>query len=201
MKAYLLRTCDPFMKSYGGFRWPEKGLVEAPDWNPDLKCRNGLHGWLWGEGDGRLGDWSPGARWLVVEVDAASVVDLGGKVKVPRGIVVHVGDRKSATDDIIARGATGAVIGATLTGGHGATLTGGYRATLTGGNDATLTGGDFATLIGGDGAALCGWWVDGARRRLAVAYVGEDGIKPGEPYRVDDRGRFVRVDASHEPVE
>ncbi len=74
---------------------------------------------------------------------------------------------------------------ATLTGGYGATLTGGDYATLTGGNRATLTGGYSATLTGGYGATLIFMRLNGGRKRVLTAYVGEDGIEPGTPYRAN----------------
>jgi len=154
--VYVLRTCNPDMTSYGGFRWPESGPVEAPDWDASPHCGNGLHGFFWGEGDGGLASWDENAKWLVVAVESSTIVDIGGKVKFPRGEVVFVGNRFDATQRIRALGARGAVVGITLTGGDRATLTGGDRATLTGGDGATLTGGDGATLTGGDRATLTG---------------------------------------------
>jgi len=157
-KVLVLRTCAADMTTYNGFRWPESGPVEAPDWDPVAKCGNGLHGWRWGEGDGSLGNWADDAKWLVVEVDAESIVDLVGKVKFPRGEVIYCGDRQVATAMICAHpGAAGkAVIGSTLTGGYDSTLTGGDRSTLTGGDGSTLTGGDRSTLTGGDRSTLTG---------------------------------------------
>ena len=270
--ALVLRTCCADGSSRGGFVWPKSGPVECPPqgadpgahWDPYPKCGNGLHGALWGEGEGSFLDWSSDARWLVVRVLVADVVDLRGKVKFPRGWVEHCGDREGATRYLVEHGGAGrAVIGvsltggyrstltggdrstltggdhstltggddstltggyrstltggdhstltggdrstltggdcstltggdhSTLTGGDHSTLTGGYRSTLTGGDDSALTGGDGSTLTGGDCSTLTGWWWDGRRRRLAVAYVGEDGIEAGVPYRVE-RGRFVR---------
>lgn len=49
--ALVLRVCNADMTSHGGFRWPADGYVEAYDWKPKAECGNGLHGWLWGEGD------------------------------------------------------------------------------------------------------------------------------------------------------
>src|SRR5690606_32571503 len=139
----VMRTCDADMTSYGGFRWPESGPVEAPDWDPWPVCGHGLHGLLWGVGDGVLLDWSLGARWLVVEVDGDSVVDLGGKVKYPRGVVVHCGDRFSATKYIVENGADPArVVGYTATAGDGGTATAGDRGSATAGNDGTSTAGE-----------------------------------------------------------
>jgi hypothetical protein len=75
---------------------------------------------------------------------------------------------------------------ATLIGGDGATLTGGDRSTLTGGVGSTLTGGDGAKLTGGDRSTLISKWYDCKtdKTRVAVAYVGENGIKPGVKYHV-----------------
>src|ERR1041384_1805202 len=118
----VLRTCAADLTAYGGFQWPESGPVEAPDWSPTAECGHGLHGLLWGEGDGRLLNWAPDARWLVVEVDAADVVELNGKVKFPRGVVIHCGNRESATAYIASHGGEGrAIVGSTQTAGYGST--------------------------------------------------------------------------------
>jgi hypothetical protein len=252
-RVLVLRTCNADMTSHGGFRWPESGPVEAPDWSPEPECGNGLHGWLWGEGDGNLGDWSPDAKWLVVSVVAADVIDLGGKVKFPRGEVVYCGDRKGATDYLIANVAAGkAVIGASVVAGYGghatvgdwgqatagygghatvgdwgqATVgdwgqatagdcgqatardwgqatagdcgqaTAGYRGQATAGYRGQATAGDCGQATAGDWGVLClaRWDVGAGRRRLVVAYVGEDGIEPNVPYRLDVAGNVVRAD-------
>ena len=177
--AYILRTCAAGMTSRGGFVWPREGKVAAPDWAATASCGAGLHGFLWGEGDGWLADWRPDAVWVVARVE--QWVDLGGKVKFPEAEAVFAGSRSEATDRIIALGARGAVIGCTRIGGDGSTLTGGYGSTLTGGGGSTLTG--------GDGSTLTAKWFDGNRHRIVVAYVGEDGIEPGVAYRVVN-GKF-----------
>jgi hypothetical protein len=76
--------------------------------------------------------------------------------------------------------------GAVSISGNDSTLTGGHRSTLTGGNDSTLTGGHRSTLV-------VRWWDAATERyRLAVGYVGENGIEPDKPYRWDsDKGRLV----------
>ena len=92
--------------------------------------------------------------------------------------------------------------GSTLTGGACSTLTGGYGSTLTGRDCSTLTGGDGSTLTGGDGSTLTGgyrstltlcYYLD--RKRLVTRYVGEDGIKPNTPYRLNDAHEFEEVKA------
>ena len=199
----VLRTCDKDLRSYNGFQWPREGPVNAPDWSPDARCGHGLHGLLWGEGDGGLLNWSVNAIWQVVRVPEAGLVDLRGKVKYPCGEVVFTGTRLDATAYIIANGALGrAVVGSTLTGGDGSTLTGGDRSTLTGGDRSTLTGGDRSTLTGGYGSTLTGGdrsmlllrWYDSrtGRCRNVFVEVGEVGIKPGVAYRVDDAGRLAK---------
>jgi hypothetical protein len=258
--ALVLRTCAPDRTSYhGSFRWPAAGPVEAPDWDPRPVGGGGLHGLLWGEGDGSLLDRHADAVWLVVEVEVRDLVVLQrGKVKFPRGIVVYAGGRAGALDYLTARAPRGvAIVGATVTvGDHGTAMVGdygaatagdggtatagdgghvtaGYRGTATADDGGTATAGDYGTAIVGTGgtatagyrgtamvgrggtatAGICGtaaageggtaaageggtlllrWW-DGVRYRTTTLYVGEDGIEAGQPYRLDARGRPVKV--------
>jgi hypothetical protein len=73
------------------------------------------------------------------------------------------------------------------TSGDGGQSTSGNYGTSTSGNYGQSTSGDYGTLA-------IRWW-DGNRYRLAVAYVGEDGIEPNVAYKLDDAGRFVKVTA------
>jgi hypothetical protein len=81
----VLRTCDKDLRAYGGFQWPAAGPVEAPDWEPTPQCGHGLHGYPWGEGDGECLSSAEDAKWLVVEVEEATLVRLDGdgKAKFP----------------------------------------------------------------------------------------------------------------------
>ncbi len=182
--SLVLRTCNADLTSHQGFQWPASGPVEAPDWSSEAECGHGLHGLLWGEGGGQLLDWSEDAKWLVVEVDAASTVEIGQKVKFPRGTVIHVGDRKSATEYLLAHGAVGKkVTGAIVSSGDGGTSTSGYG--------GTSTSGDWGTLS-------IEWW-DAAKSkwRRCVAEVGENGIEPNQPYRlevVDGKAQWVKAE-------
>ena len=67
-EALMLRTCAADGSSYGGFKWPKSGPVTCPDWKPEAACGHGLHGLLWGAGDGSLLDWPESAAWLVVRI-------------------------------------------------------------------------------------------------------------------------------------
>ena len=92
----VLRTCASDGTSYGGCCWPESGPVECGDWDPAPTCEHGLHGLLWGQGELSHLSPDPDAIWLVVEVRASEVVDLGGAVKYPRGVVVYSGAASGA---------------------------------------------------------------------------------------------------------
>jgi len=156
--ALVLRTTAADGSSRNGFVWPESGPVSCSDWSPVAECGGGLHGALWGEGDGGLFSWAADARWLVVKVLASDVVDLGGKVKFPRGEVMHCGDRLSATAHMAKHGLPGkAIIGGTATAGDYGTATAGHRGTATAGDYGTATAGDYGTATAGDyGTATAG---------------------------------------------
>jgi hypothetical protein len=180
-KAYILRSCNAGMTSHGGFVWPRDGMVECPDWVENAECGNGLHGFLWGEGDGSLANHAPDAVWLVAEV--SEWIDLDGKVKFPRAKTVFAGTRSAAAAEIVRLGATGAVIGHTATAGDEGTATAGYRGTATAGDGGTATAGYRGTATAGDeGVIQIRHW-DGSRYRIITGYVGEDGIKPNTLYR------------------
>ena len=214
----VLRTCSADMTSYGGFKWPKRGPVSAPDWIDNYECGNGLHGWLWGEGKGSLGQADvPDAKWLVVRVLASEIRhgngDLFGICKYPRGYVLHCGDRKSATDYIMRHGASGkAVIGGTVTAGDYGTATAGYCGTATAGDYGAAKAGNYGTAKSGDygtatvgncgsataghGGTICIQYYDAQkdRYRIAVAYVGENGIIPNRKYTLNDSHEFVAVE-------
>jgi hypothetical protein len=203
----ILRTCAPDMTAHGGFVWPEAGPVAAPDWDPAPECGNGLHGLLWGEGSAGLMNWAPDARWLVVAVDPATIVDLDGKVKFPAGEVVHCGDRLSATAFLASdpRAAGRAIHGGTATAGYGGTATAGDGGTATAGDGGTATAGYGGTATAGyRGTATAGdegtvvlrrWDRDARRWRLVVGYIGEDGLEANVAYRLTEAGEFEAVEA------
>jgi hypothetical protein len=164
----VLRTCNSDMTAYGGFVWPDFGPVEAPDWIADGKCVHGLHGLLWGEGSGGYLDWSERAKWLIVEVEAASVVSINGdKVKFPRGNVIVAGTKNEAIEFLAAHiddpqrryvcGTATAGDRGTATAGYSGTATAGDRGTATAGDRGTATAGDSGTATAGDrGTATAG---------------------------------------------
>ena len=162
---YVLRTCTAELRSYNDFQWPSSGPVEAPDWDPKPECGGGLHGLLYGEGNGSLLNFSTISRWLIVEIEKGSSISIDDdKVKFPKGNVVAVGDQKTITDIMREIYPHAAVVGATLTGGDGAVMT------------------------GGDGAVF----IFRAKNKTLVAKVGENGIEAGKKYAVLN-GKIVEV--------
>jgi len=204
--TFLLRTCNSDLTAWGGFQWPASGPVTCPDWSARPHCGNGLHGLLMGIGAGGLLNWSDDAKWMVVEVDVASVVSLdeGAKVKVPYGTVVFCGARDGAIAFLIEKGADPALIvcgtatagdSGTATAGDSGTATAGYSGTATAGYSGTATAGDSGTARSGTlGIVMLTYWDYSAeRQRIVIGYVGEDGIEADTWYRCTDKGKLVKV--------
>jgi hypothetical protein len=191
-KVLVLRTCDANMCGYAGFKWPEKGPVEAPTkwwgkgeppddlrlgWIKGIECGGGLHGLLWGEGAGDYLNWDTSAKWLVVEVDPADIEESMGKVRFRFGNVVHCGDRLSATEYVRINGGAGrAISGGTATAGDSGTATAGYRGTATAGYRGTATAGDRGTATAGDrGTATAGYRGTATAGDRGTATAGDSG--------------------------
>ena len=139
----VLRACHGERESRDGFKYPASGPVAAPDWADDGACGHGLHGWLWGQGDLATCDyWQAATSWLVIEVAAADVRELNGKVKFPRGNVIFCGDRHEAANLIAARVPLDtAVMFRQAQAGDGGTATVGDGGTATAGDGGTATAG------------------------------------------------------------
>jgi hypothetical protein len=149
-------------RSYGGFQWPLTvgATVEAPDWRDDGECGGGLHGWPWlfSVGDGKDPDYA--GTWIVFGAVAEDVRDLGGKVKVRRGVVRCVGSYMQVVRYLhpgqlawIAHAAMGA---ATSTGDGGAATSTGYMGAASSTGDwsaASSTGDRGAASSTGDWSA------------------------------------------------
>ena len=170
--TYVLKVISKGRTSHGGFVWPTEGVVTAPDWAATAECGRGLHGWLLGVGDVTVsGDRhsDPKAIWLVLKVNKADIVDLGGKVKFPTCEVVFTGNRDNAITEIVKYGALhenimyGTVTAsgnsgkATASGDYGnATASGNYGTANASGNYGTANAsGDYgnATASGNSGNA------------------------------------------------
>ena len=218
--ALILRTCAADMTSHGGFRWPDSGPVEAPDFVASMRCGHGLHGLLWGEGSVQYLDLSPDAKWLVFRAALDDIQhgedDLRDKCKARKGVVEYCGDRDGAIAYLLTNGAVGRkVVFGTATAGYSGTATAGDSGTATAGDSGTATAGDLGTATAGDsgtatagdsGTATAGvggtivilrW--NGRRYKSCIAQVkDEDGdgtLEPNVRYRLKDAGKFVPAEA------
>ncbi len=91
----------------------------------------------------------------------------------------------------------------TATAGNWGTATAGYKGTATAGNWGTATAGDEGTATAGDeGTATAGekgeirirYWDEKADRyRTVIGYIGEDGLEPDVPYKLNADRKFVRA--------
>jgi hypothetical protein len=235
MKKYILKTANQDGSTHGGFKWNlEVGaVITAPDWEPTLKCGNGLHGWLNGLGDGTIGyAQKEDAKWLVLETEG-EVIEFEGKCKFESCTILHVGDRLSATaflrslvpnvagmigESIVAGDRASAAVGdygtattgnyGTATAGEWGTATAGDYGTATAGEYGTATAGEYGTATAGEGGtatageygtATAGeygiinikYW-DESRSRLKIGYIGEDGLEPNTPYKLNENFNFVK---------
>ena len=194
--ALILRTCAADMTSHGGFRWPDSGPVEAPDFVASMRCGHGLHGLLWGEGSVQYLDLSPDAKWLVFRAALDDIQhgedDLRDKCKARKGVVEYCGDRDGAIAYLLTNGAVGrkVVFG---------TATAGYSGTATAGDSGTATAGDSGTATAGVGGTIVILRWNGRRYKSCIAQVkDEDGdgtLEPNVRYRLKDAGKFVPAEA------
>ncbi len=101
--VYVLRANTPENTSYGGFQWPESGIVTCPDWKRNYKCGNGLHGFL-PDQQFNIGlsscedDGSPFNKFLLLKVASKDLVRVDCKVKFSKGEIIKIGDLKEVLD-------------------------------------------------------------------------------------------------------
>ncbi|HBN9312190.1 hypothetical protein ACM7ON_24475, partial [Pseudomonas aeruginosa] len=90
----------------------------------------------------------------------------------------------------------------TATAGRWGTATAGDKGTATAGDEGTATAGDEGTATAGyKGTATAGekgeirirYWDEKADRyRTVIGYIGEDGLEPNVPYRLNADHKFAR---------
>ncbi|EEC0863885.1 hypothetical protein AHY58_002117 [Salmonella enterica subsp. enterica] len=68
------------------------------------------------------------------------------------------------------------------------------RITATGKGSVVACAGSVEHIVLGENGCAAVPWHDGERIRIAVAYVGENGIEANTPYYVNDEGQFVKVE-------
>ena len=203
-KVLVLRTCAADMSAYGGFVWPESGLVAAPDWIPMPTYGGGLHGLLWGEGAGRRLSWEGDARWLVVSVLASEIVDLKNEVKFPRGEVVFCGTREAAIAYLSARLPSGrayAICGASAkVGAYESAIVGDYG-TASAGAYGTAIAGEFGRASAGDYSIVkVGDYGIATVEDCGVVTAGHRGTVTAGDFSLAVAGDFGRVSAGDHSI-
>jgi hypothetical protein len=149
----VLRKVSSNMTSYGGFKWPSSGPVEALDWDNKPKCGGGLHGLPWGEGSVGLLD---GDIWMccLVNTDDGYIYgdgDLTDKCKFKRAEDVSIGSKEEVIANIVKYAPKGARV-------NFATQTAVDRSTQTAGNMSTQTAWDRSTQTAGDWSTQTAWY-------------------------------------------
>jgi len=189
---YIIRTVRKDFTSYKNFQWPKSGQVKANDFKPTSECGNGLHGL-------RIGQQNPGVWYddgivLLLQVPASTIIDLDDKCKFPECKIVMSGNMNDVTNYLYNKNINiERLYRRSQISNKSEKWIGGYNSTLTAGNDSTLTAGHFSTLTAGDGSTLIYRYWDGNKYRLAIAYVGENDIKPNQAYKVNNKGEFYEV--------
>ena len=159
-----------------GFKWPVGKdavgqKVTAPDWDPTSVRGGGLHGLKWGMGDHTCLRDQPDSVWQVVFVPDGKEVaivddrdpDFALCYKFPYCIIVHSGDKASATQYIYKKAPLGTKVhylkihtedALHIVGGYGSDLSGGDYSILVAMGGSTLDGGHESILIAGDESKL-----------------------------------------------
>ena len=209
----VLRNCKADGTSYKGFKWPSSGLVECSDWNDKRECGGGLHGLLWGHGNWSLLSNDADAIWQVVEVEEDCLIKIDDeKVKFPRGNVVYSGlmsiavctvvcdpramhgaDQTSSGDGSTAASSGDGSTAASSGNGSKAASSGNYStAEAKGKATIALVAGINGAVSAGENGCFAACWHDGKRNRIAVGYVGEDGIEADTAYRLTKAGKWTK---------
>ena len=85
--------------------------------------------------------------------------------------------------------------------GYRGNATAGYRGTATAGEGGTATAGNWGTATAGEGGTATAGefgiiqirYFSNGRWRIKTGYIGEDGLKPNTPYRLDENNEFAEV--------
>ena len=109
-----------------------------------------------------------------------------------RGKAFSTGDRGTVT-----AGDDGTAISAgdfgTATAGHRGTATAGYGGTAKTGDDGTARAGNRGTATAGEMGRISILCWDGTRSREVIGYIGENGLEPNVPYKLNDQHEFVKA--------
>jgi hypothetical protein len=141
-----------------------------------------------------------GATVVVGEGQHAIAGYSGTAISTGYGGMATVGDCGTATSAGYRGKATAGYHGTATVGDYGK-ATAGDRGTAMAGDHGTATAGIYGTATaGGCGTAMAGddgrisilYW-DGKRYREVIGYIGENGLEPNMPYKLNDQHEFVKA--------
>ncbi len=99
-EVLVLRRNIEGNEAYGGFIYPQKGIVEAKDWINNKECGNGLHGWSLNNTS--YFDENLKGNFIVLKVNKNDgYVELGDKVKLKKGEVILNTDNYQEAHDLM----------------------------------------------------------------------------------------------------
>jgi hypothetical protein len=81
----------------------------------------------------------------------------------------------------------------TATAGDDGTAMAGYYGTAMAGNYGTATAGNNGTAMAGKMGRISISYGDGQRHREVTGYIGENGLEPNVPYKLNDQHEFVKT--------
>ena len=131
----VLRKTNEDGKANKDFAYPNKGLVEAPDWDGQDQFGGGLHGLAWAEGEFEIDDYGDFFQVILVN-KKDGFVDLKDKCKYRRGEIVLTSRESSKAIDFIKKYVTSPSRKMNYDYTNDSVANQGYRSTADQGNDS-----------------------------------------------------------------
>lgn len=174
-EAYVLCWCGLDMMSNNGIEWPEKGVVEDPNWTPRRKLYDCLHGHLWGCGKSSEPLAFGSTRWIVARVN--EYVEHDGYVTFPRAEVVFVGHYEEAVARLVSLGARFGIEGDNLEApDYGKVIVGNYGSATAGDHGIAVAGAESLATTGKHGISVTGDDGSSCTEDYGIALTGDYGV-------------------------
>ena len=188
-----LRTVNDDLTSYNGFKNPELGMVECPDFNTEKRCGNGLHFLPWGNGNWDLLNKS---KWQIVKVDKRSVIDIDSqKSKAPKLEILYTGGMAEAVCAVLTHPQR-PIDQASSGDSSKAASSGNYSTAASSGGDTIAMAAGLNSFVkaGKKGCFATAYYDKKSKRnKIVVGYVGKNKIKPDTFYKLNDNGKYIEV--------
>ena len=192
--------------------WGPKPSNYIGGFRKDVDCGGGLHGIAGVTDDWGLLNWDIEAKALILKTEKAELLQVSGKVKFRFCVVEKVTSLAAALCEVICTAfrinqqveeikkesghdkiASGADSQLAASGVRSKLAASGVRSQLaaSGKDSVAVAASPCCTAKAGENGAIVLTWHDGNRYRIAVAYVGENGIEAGVFYKLNESGAFI----------